>query len=69
VPDTGEDDEVTLDIRVPAQSQAHAEDLAQAISMVELEHFGSRGWLSWVRRMLIRAIRWVNDRDPRTMLF
>lgn len=99
MPDTGEDNEVTLDttpirgaamywsgselvapdtiihfasdgdVRVPAQSEDHARDLATAISMVELEHFGSTGWLSRARRLTIRLMKWLNDRDPRTLVF
>lgn len=55
--------------RIPAQSLAQAQALADVATLVELEFFGSSGWLSVARRAVLRLVRWLNSRDVRTREF
>jgi hypothetical protein len=58
-----------FDTRIPAQSSEHAADLAEALTLVEFQHFGSSGWLSLGRRFTLWLMRWLNAHDPRSEYF
>ena len=54
------------DARVPAQSIAHAQALADMLTCAALEYAaGAHGWRSVARRIVMAAMRWLNRTDPK----